>query len=355
MGAGPWCEGLTLAPLVGEAEVEVFLGLCHDEHIRGFLLDGEVLPREWASAAVAESRVSFAERGVGLWLVRAAGTAIGFCGFRVFPTLSPEPQLLYALLPRVTGRGHATRLARALLSHVAALGWARVEAAVDAPNTASVRVLEKCGFARCGAVPGVFGDTLLFEWLAQPRERFEVAPGARRALVIESTWDGARAEGNEVVAMTLELGLDELVVHVEAPFHGDAPPSAPPGPTDGLWNHEVVELMLLGADDRYVELELGPHGHHLALLLEGYRERRLAGMELHYHAEVEGARWRGRARLPLVWIPFACRRLNAYAMHGVGTHRRYLAWSPRRDVAPGEAPDFHHLSAFGAFSELVAG
>jgi hypothetical protein len=35
-------------------------------------------------------------------------------------------------------------------------------------------------------------------------------------------------------------------------------------------------------------------------------------------------------------------RLNAFAMHGLGLRRRYLAMEP----VPGEAPDFHRLEHF---------
>ena len=35
---------------------------------------------------------------------------VGFIGYHVFEDLGPEPQLLYAFLERVTGRGFATEL-----------------------------------------------------------------------------------------------------------------------------------------------------------------------------------------------------------------------------------------------------
>jgi RimJ/RimL family protein N-acetyltransferase len=50
-----------------------------------------------------------------------------------------------------------------MLEQARRLGWTRVVAAVDRPNEASRRVLDKLGFSCRGRVPGAFGDTLLFE------------------------------------------------------------------------------------------------------------------------------------------------------------------------------------------------
>ena len=46
-------------------------------------------------------------------------------------------------------------------------GFGDIAAAVDAINAASLRVLEKVGFERCGSRPGAFGPTLLLR-LAAP-------------------------------------------------------------------------------------------------------------------------------------------------------------------------------------------
>ena len=38
----------------------------------------------------------------------------------------------------------------------------------------------------------------------------------------------------------------------------------------GLWDYEVVEAFFLcSKTEQYLEIELGPHGHHLVLLLNG--------------------------------------------------------------------------------------
>lgn len=164
-------------------------------------------------------------------------------------------------------------------------------------------------------------------------------------LTIAHTWDGVPIPPGEQAAVTIRGG-DALHLHIDAPWHGDPAPSTPPGPTDRLWEHEVVEFFLLGAGERYLELEFGPHGHHLALRLEGRRTPVEVGMALEYRVERAGDRWRGEARVPLSWLPPAPHRANAYAIHGVGEGRRYLAWAP----TGGGAPDFHRLEAFRDFT-----
>jgi hypothetical protein len=172
-----------------------------------------------------------------------------------------------------------------------------------------------------------------------------LAPGARVLLTIATCYDGVACEPGEQVHLEIRASEDELRVAVDAPYFADPPPAAPVGPTEQLYNHEVVELMLLGSGDRYLELELSPHGHYLVLELHGERHIVRQGMPMAYRAEVDGSRWRGEAHVPRTWLPPACERLNAYAMHGEGAERRYLAWRPPR----GARPDFHRLTSFGAW------
>jgi RimJ/RimL family protein N-acetyltransferase len=145
------------------ADLDGFHALLRDEHVRRFLLDGELLPREAAVREIAASELLHVERHVGLWLVSDAAGLAGFCGFRIYPELERHPHLLYALLPRATGRGLATEMTKALIAHAAAVGFAPLRASVDEVNAASVRVLEKCGFRQYGSVQGAFGPMRLYE------------------------------------------------------------------------------------------------------------------------------------------------------------------------------------------------
>lgn len=145
---------------VAPADAPTLLRLATDAHIRRYLLDGELVDEAWVAAEIQRSDQLFDACGVGLWIVHEHDEAIGFVGFRVFEEIEPEPQLLYAFLERVTGRGVATRSARWLLDQV---DWDRVVSAVDEPNLASARVLQKVGFCRRGEVAGALGRILLYE------------------------------------------------------------------------------------------------------------------------------------------------------------------------------------------------
>ncbi len=139
-----------------------FHRLVVDPHVRRFLLDGQSMDEEWSRAEIARSDELFDSIGLGLWLVHDGGDLVGFAGFRVFEEMAPEPQLLYAFVERVTGRGYATEVGGALVA-LAGPKLDPILAAADEPNAASIRVLAKLGFEPAGSLPGAFGRTLLFE------------------------------------------------------------------------------------------------------------------------------------------------------------------------------------------------
>ncbi len=163
-----------------------------------------------------------------------------------------------------------------------------------------------------------------------------------------NTWDGHPLPADGRARVHAQLREAHLHVRIDAPYHGDPPPATPAGSTPRLWEHEVVELMLLGDDGRYLELEFGPHGHYLALQLHGVRVIVAQGMTLPYAARIDGDRWRGQAEIPADWLPPGALAANAFAIAGVGTDRRYAAAFP----AGGAAPDFHRLEVFRPIAEL---
>jgi len=160
---------LRYAP-VSMATLDAFHTLVVDPHVRRYLMDGQTFPHDWSEARVRDSEALFKRRGVGLWLAheRMSDALVGFCGFLEFPAADPEPELVYALFERYCGRGYATEMARASIASArTCAGFGDIAAAVDAINAASLRVLEKVGFERCGSRPGAFGPTLLLR-LAAP-------------------------------------------------------------------------------------------------------------------------------------------------------------------------------------------
>jgi hypothetical protein len=163
---------------------------------------------------------------------------------------------------------------------------------------------------------------------------------------ITAAWNGDPLMKNEWARIELSLG-DVVELRVEAAFHGDPEPPDGPGRQYALWDFEVVELFLLGDDDRYLEIELGPHGHWLGLSLAGPRVVANDWVSIDFDVEVDHTNeaWSGRARLDPVWLPKGVDRANVYAIHGVGPSRRYLAMTP----VPGAYPDFHRLDQFARF------
>ena len=161
---------------LGDRNLGHFLHLAIDRHVRRYLLDGALVGAPWCRTELERSDRLFETRGVGLWLIREQARAlqrpVGFAGFRIFEDMSPEPQLIYALTKSASGRGYASEAAGALLRVARAAGFASILAAVDAPNRASIRVLQKLGFRRFGSLPGAFGQCHLFR-----RNCVEARPG----------------------------------------------------------------------------------------------------------------------------------------------------------------------------------
>jgi hypothetical protein len=147
----------------------------------------------------------------------------------------------------------------------------------------------------------------------------------------------------------------ELRIEVAAPYFADPAPNGPIGPTDRLWEHEVCEVFIADAAEHYLEVELSPHGHHLVLELRGVRRVVRSRLPIAYQARIDLAqcnaaqgtagRFYGEARVPWEYLPAAALRVNAFAIHGPATQRRYHAHSaPGGDVA-----DFHQLGSFVPF------
>lgn len=148
-------------------DVEALHTLATDAHVRHFLLDGATVPASWASHVVEVARARARTDGLGLWFVQGTesdGVPWGFCGFWEFEDLGPEPQLIYALKKEHTNQGFATEMGRACIELARSIGSLKeITAAVDSPNVASIRVLEKLGFEVTRTLPGPFGHTLMFQ------------------------------------------------------------------------------------------------------------------------------------------------------------------------------------------------
>jgi len=175
--------------------------------------------------------------------------------------------------------------------------------------------------------------------------RFEVA----------STWNGGALPKDEVT----KVSVSASGIVVDARFYDDVRPEGI-GRHARLWEHEVVEVFLaegVEATSRYVELELGPHGHWLVLGFEGYRQAMTLPerVVVDYRASIDSVaqkRWRGELVLEHEWwkgVLAATRRANAFAIHdgassGIARRRFCAAFPAPRDA---ERPDFHRVDWFG--------
>ena len=93
----------------------------------------------------------------------------------------------------------------------------------------------------------------------------------RREFEIKTTWDGKPVD-HQPVKITLIGADDDLIIEIKAPYFDDPAPEGKPGEAFfKLWEYEVVETFFLNDADQYLELEFGPHGQHLSLLLNGNR------------------------------------------------------------------------------------
>jgi len=166
---------------------------------------------------------------------------------------------------------------------------------------------------------------------------------------ITQQWNGVALPAADAIHISFSSASthpSHLQIDVDAPLYNDPKsPTAQPGPVDGLWDYEVVEVFLLGSEQRYLEVEIGPHGHYLALCLQRPRNLLKTLLPLEYTATVDWItrRWRGSLIIPPHYIPPGCEQFNAYAIHGSEPHRIYKSLFPATGF---NNPDFHRLQFF---------
>jgi len=179
---------------------------------------------------------------------------------------------------------------------------------------------------------------------------------------VKNLWNGNNPSPQEATApvkfcLSSCSDGDLVDVKIEAPFYDDPPP---PSSTDSqcakkgayyrLWDYEVVEIFFLSSkDNMYLEVEFGPHGHHLGLLLKSRQKCIKHSFPIDYTAKIDKEKklWYGHAKLPREYFPANMDKFNAYAIHGVEPHRVYRSLFP----VPGPHADFHRLEYFQDFGD----
>ena len=132
-----------------------------DPDVRRYLWDDTIISREMAEEVVRASLVSFQEHRRGFWTLRLLAnetTIMGFCGLRFFDD-PPEIEIMYGITPAHWGQGLATEAAKAVLQYgFEELHLPKIWGGADAPNGASIRVLQKLGMTYEKTVPMPLGE-----------------------------------------------------------------------------------------------------------------------------------------------------------------------------------------------------
>ena len=135
-------------------------------HLFGFMADASAMQHTYVAPSyehcLARMQAYEATRntlGFAPWVVRTAqdSQVVGWGGLSIDP-LEPEwgLEVIYAFAPRSWGLGYATELVHAALGFAFEnLGAPEVHAFAKPGNTASARVLQKCGFALQGYEPAL--------------------------------------------------------------------------------------------------------------------------------------------------------------------------------------------------------
>jgi len=168
---------------------------------------------------------------------------------------------------------------------------------------------------------------------------------------IKTEWNGKQINHAPIKFQISAQDSRVVLISVSGPFFDDPgpPPCAVGSACDGLWDYEVAEVFFLGKKEKYLEIELSPHGQHLLLMLNGIRKPFKDKLPIEYTATIDRASgsWTGTAKIPIDYFPPGVHKINAYAIHGSGITRRHESLYP----APANAknPDFHRLELFKPF------
>jgi RimJ/RimL family protein N-acetyltransferase len=125
--------------------------------------EGGVEPEETLRRLEALARELREAQGWGNWLGLDEGEVVASLALKR-PVADGVAEIGYGVAPARRGRGIGTAAVGLLCDDLAARGVVKVRAETAAGNAASIRVLEKCGFARVGErVDETDGALILWE------------------------------------------------------------------------------------------------------------------------------------------------------------------------------------------------
>lgn len=208
-------DRLTLRPAVAE-DVAWLRTTWDAAEVRRYLFDDQPVD-DARAAAVLDDCLALARQGLGLWIVerRDDGRPLGCAGLvpvseagRFHPPSSGGTEPVIALDPRAFGHGYAGEALGELVAHAfGTLGLERLHAAVDVPNEASIRLVERVGFRGVAESDGP----------RYPLRHFVLERGDRSAPAVLVVV-GASGAGKS----TLVRGLDALALDGVHCHHFDA-------------------------------------------------------------------------------------------------------------------------------------
>eukprot|EP01035_Chromulina_nebulosa_P017944 gene17944-23568_t len=183
---------------------------------------------------------------------------------------------------------------------------------------------------------------------------------------VNKKWNGDDTETSPYfIEISFDLDSGELVITIDAPFHDDPIPNEieENNRCKVLYNHEVVELFIAsGIFDRdsifnpYLEIEIGPHGQWYLCSFNSEANFEESNDSFTIDNKPVTAidrinkRWTGKIGIPSFLVPeplclddlSSSWMINAFAIHGTGEEREYLAYSPLIGIKP----NFHQLKSF---------
>jgi ribosomal-protein-alanine N-acetyltransferase len=168
-------ERLILRPLE-QADAEDLHAVHSDPSTFEYIGSAPAQSLDETRARIARVAASFEEHGFAMAAVveRASGRVIGDCGLQLLEG-GPDVEVGYRLGRPWRGRGYATEAAGAWLAYgFESLDLDRVVAVAWPENTASWRVMEKCGMTLAGPGHHYGHETVLYELT---RAEFEARAG----------------------------------------------------------------------------------------------------------------------------------------------------------------------------------
>lgn len=153
---------------IGPDDFEAMMSVYADLALMRYVGDSSAITAEDCARWIDITLANYAKRGYGLFLLESVedGSLAGFIGL-THPGGQPEPEVKYVLRQGLWGQGLATEAVSELCRHArSAWGLTDVIATVASENTASHRVLAKCGFVKSEELVEADGSTTVVWRLA---------------------------------------------------------------------------------------------------------------------------------------------------------------------------------------------